>query len=88
VTPDDLRERLRAVLSSGVAVQAEVECPTCRGVGKIVRPSRAFTHSDVAEAIGTQRTSIANFLGGRQTFTMDVTLRLIDWLADKEATNA
>jgi hypothetical protein len=67
-----------------VAVQTEVECPTCRGAGKIVRPSRAFTHSDVAEAIGTQRTSIAHFLGGRQTFTMDATLRLIDWLAAQE----
>jgi plasmid maintenance system antidote protein VapI len=44
-----------------------------------------MTQSDVAEAIGTTRTSVSNFLAGKQTFGMDVTLRLIDWLGIWEA---
>lgn len=77
---DTIRERLRAALETVVVGDNEVECPTCRGTGKIVQRRRTVTQSDVAEAIGTSRTSITNFLAGRQGFTMPTTLALLDWL--------
>lgn len=74
MTPDDLRERLRARMT------ATSPCPTCKGTGTI-KPK--VTQEEVAAAIGTTRTSVATFLAGRQTFGMAVTLRLIEWLEGK-----
>lgn len=79
-----IRDRLRKVLARAVVESREVECPTCRGAGHIGQGRRTVTQTDVAEAIGTSRTSVTNFLAGRQTFTMPVALRLLDWLAAQE----
>lgn len=79
-----LRERLRAAMTTGMAKAGEVECPTCRGSGTVIRTQRRWTQSDVAEVIGVPRTSVAHFLGGKQGFTMPATLRLLEWLDEQE----
>jgi plasmid maintenance system antidote protein VapI len=77
MTPDQLRDRVRNVLAAAPRVSGpEITCAACKGTGRV-------THADVAAAIGVGRTTIPNFLSGRQGLTMEKTLALIDWLDDQ-----
>jgi transcriptional regulator with XRE-family HTH domain len=81
MTPDDLRRKLRLAMGER---RVEEPCRACHGKGYIDRVVQAeVTQSQVAEAIGTTRTGVSTFLSGRQTFGMDVTLRLIDWIEQR-----
>jgi antitoxin component HigA of HigAB toxin-antitoxin module len=84
MTPDQLRDRVRNVLAAAPRVSGpEITCAACKGTGRVRRSRRAVTHADVAAAIGVGRTTIPNFLSGRQGLTMEKTLALIDWLDDQ-----
>ena len=79
-TVDELRERLRKRMAAVVG-----PCPKCNGSG-VTTLAPAMTQADVAKALGIQRTSVTNFLNGKQGFTMPATLRLLDFLLTEDAT--
>ncbi len=84
MTGDELRDRLQTVLDAASG-RGIVPCPICHGTGEVERAIRAITQTDVAVVIGTSRAAVSAFLGGKQGFKMEVTLRLLDWLALHEA---
>lgn len=79
-------EEIRRALSFSMGQKKVQErCPKCHGQGHIERVvQQAVTQTEVAEAIGTTRSSVNAFLHGKQTFGMEVTLRLLKWLEDRE----
>lgn len=80
----DVRDRLARFLADQPNTTHEIECPMCHGEGRVQRKVKTWRQEDVAKVLGVSRTSVVNFLGGKQDFPFDRVADLIDWLDANE----